>query len=252
MAARPSRRGAVGPRIALQRELGPVGAVARVIALGFVYMGLTIPQYGLSFFPPQIVKDFGLSNVQAGFVTALPYLVGAIGMVLWARHSDRTGERKWHVLMSFAAMVVGLGLASIAPSSVTKMAVLCIAGWGFFSILPVFWTLPTAFLSGAGAAAGIAAVNSIGNLGGYFGPKIFGQLRDWTGTDFAGLMFLAGCAIIEPSSRSCSDIIPRSSARRRPRGRGEPTGVVTLVDDPAIIGHITSCNYDGTPPMSPG
>jgi MFS transporter, ACS family, tartrate transporter len=168
----------------------------RVVALGFVYMSLTIPQYGLSFFLPQIVKNFGLSNVQAGFVTALPYLVGAIGMVLWGWHSDRTGERKWHVVMPFAAMVVGLGFASIAPSPVIKMAVLCIAGWGFFSILPIFWTLPTAFLSGAGAAAGIAAVNSIGNLGGYFGPKIFGQLRDWTGTDFAGLIFLASCAVI--------------------------------------------------------
>jgi ACS family tartrate transporter-like MFS transporter len=63
-------------------------------------------------------------------------------------------------------------------------------------ILPVFWTLPTAFLSGAGAAAGIAAINSIGALGGYFGPKIFGQLRDWTGTDFAGLTFLSSCAIV--------------------------------------------------------
>ena len=106
-----------------------------------------------------------------------PYLVGAVGMVFWGRHSDKTGERKWHVVLSFAAMVI--------PNPVVKMAVLCIAGWGFFSVLPVFWTLPTAFLSGAGAAAGIAAVNSIGNLGGYFGPKIFGQLRDWTGTDFA-------------------------------------------------------------------
>jgi ACS family tartrate transporter-like MFS transporter len=168
----------------------------RVIALGFVYMGLNIPQYGLSFFLPQIVKDFGLSNVQAGFVTALPYLVGAIGMVLWGRHSDKTGERKWHVVLSFAAMVVGLGFASVIQDPVVKMAVLCIAGWGFFSVLPIFWTLPTAFLSGAGAAAGIAAVNSIGNLGGYFGPKIFGQLRDWTGTDFAGLIFLASCAVI--------------------------------------------------------
>jgi MFS transporter, ACS family, tartrate transporter len=175
----------------LQSMLSP-----RVIALGFVYMGLNIPQYGLSFFLPQIVKDFGLSNVQAGFVTALPYLVGAIGMVLWGRHSDRTGERKWHVVMSFIAMVVGLGFASIAPSPIIKMAVLCIAGWGFFSVLPVFWTLPTAFLSGAGAAAGIAAVNSIGNLGGFFGPKIFGVLRDWTGTDFAGLIFLAACALV--------------------------------------------------------
>jgi ACS family tartrate transporter-like MFS transporter len=117
-------------------------------------------------------------------------------MVLWGRHSDKTGERKWHVVLSFAAMVAGLGFAAVAPNPIVKMAVLCIAGWGFFSILPVFWTLPTAFLSGAGAAAGIAAVNSIGNLGGYFGPKIFGQLRDWTGTDFAGLIFLASCAIV--------------------------------------------------------
>jgi ACS family tartrate transporter-like MFS transporter len=175
----------------LQSMLSP-----RVIAFGFVYMCLNIPQYGLSFFLPQIVKDFGLSNVQAGFVTALPYLVGAIGMVLWGRHSDRTGERKWHVVTSYAAMVVGLGLAAIIPDPTVKMIVLCIAGWGFFSVLPVFWTLPTAFLSGAGAAAGIAAVNSIGNLGGYFGPKIFGQLRDWTTTDFAGLIFLASCAVV--------------------------------------------------------
>ena len=75
------------------------------------------------------------------------------------------------------------------------MACLCVAGFGFFAVLPVFWTLPTAFLSGAAAAAGIAAVNSIGNLGGYFGPKVFGMLKDHTGSDFAGLMFLAACAL---------------------------------------------------------
>jgi MFS transporter, ACS family, tartrate transporter len=76
------------------------------------------------------------------------------------------------------------------------MAFLCIATWGFFSFVPVFWALPTAFLRGAGAAAGIAAINSIGTLGGYFGPSIFGQLRDWTGTDLAGLIFLSTCPII--------------------------------------------------------
>jgi MFS transporter, ACS family, tartrate transporter len=84
----------------------------------------------------------------------------------------------------------------MTASPIIKMAVLCVAGWGFYSFLPVFWTLPTAFLSGAGAAAGIAAINSIGTLGGYFGPRIFGQLRDWSGTDFAGLIFLSSCAII--------------------------------------------------------
>jgi ACS family tartrate transporter-like MFS transporter len=169
----------------------------RVIALGFVYMGCNIPQYGLSFFLPQIVKSFGgLGNVEIGFITALPYIVGAVGMLFWGRHSDRTAERKWHTVFALGTIVVGLGLAAITPSPVLKMAVLCVAGFGFFAVLPVFWTLPTTFLSGTGAAAGIAAVNSIGNLGGFFGPKVFGWLHDSTGNDFAGLIFLAICAII--------------------------------------------------------
>ena len=82
------------------------------------------------------------------------------------------------------------------PTPTTKMICLCIAGFGFFAVLPVFWTLPTTFLTGTGAAAGIAAVNSIGNLGGYFGPQAFGLLRDQTGSDVAGLIFLAGCGYI--------------------------------------------------------
>ena len=119
----------------------------RVIALGFVYMGCNIPQYGLSFFLPQIVKAFGVSNVQAGFITALPYVVGAIGMVLWSRHSDRTGERKWHAVIALGAMVVGLMGAAFSVDPTMKMAWLCIAGFGFFSVLPIFWTFPTSFLS---------------------------------------------------------------------------------------------------------
>ena len=168
----------------------------RVLLLGCVYMALNVPQYGLSFFLPQIVKAFGVSNVQAGFITALPYVVGAIGMVTWGRHSDKTGERVWHCVIPFGAMVVGLGLAAAIDDPIAKIAVLCVAAWGFFSILPVFWTLPTAFLSGVGAAAGIAAVNSIGNLGGYFGPQVFGYLKTATGADMYSLIFLACSAVI--------------------------------------------------------
>ena len=169
----------------------------RVIALGFVYMGCNIPQYGLSFFLPQIIKAFGgLTNVQIGFITALPYLVGAIGMILWSRHSDRAAERKWHAVIPLAIIVIGLVFAAIMPTPTTKMIFLCVAGFGFFAVLPVFWTLPTTFLTGTGAAAGIAAVNSIGNLGGYFGPQAFGWLKDQTGGDFVSLMFLAACAIV--------------------------------------------------------
>ena len=168
----------------------------RVLALGCVYMALNIPQYGLSFFLPQIVKDFGVTNVEAGFITAIPYAVGGIGMILWGRHSDKTGERVWHCIIPFIAMLIGLGLAAAIADPTMKIAVLCIAAWGFFSILPVFWTLPTAFLTGPGAAAGIAAVNSIGNLGGYFGPQVFGILKVQTGGNTASLIFLACSAAV--------------------------------------------------------
>lgn len=166
----------------------------RVIALGLVYMAINIPQYGLSFFLPQIIKEFGVSDVKAGFIATLPYLVGGLGMITWSLHSDRIGERIWHCVIPFIAMIVGLSSAAVADGLQLKMLALCVAAWGFFSILPIFWTLPTAFLSGAGAAAGIAAVNSIGNLGGYFGPQVFGILKTTTQSDAAGFVFLAAVA----------------------------------------------------------
>jgi MFS family permease len=168
----------------------------RVLALGAVYFCAQTPAYSLTFFLPRMVKDFGLTNVQAGFVTAIPYVIAAIGQVHSGRRSDRACERKWHVVMSFIAVTVGLGFASMTANPIIQMVFMCIATWGLFSILPVFWTLPAAFLSGAGAAAGIAAINSMGTLGGFFGPSIFGQLRDWIGDDFVGLTFLASLPIV--------------------------------------------------------
>ncbi len=191
LAAEQATRERHGAASWLQSMLDP-----RVIALGFVYMGCNIPQYGLSFFLPQIVKAFGgLTNVQAGVITALPYAVGAVGMILWGRHSDATKERKWHTIIPLAIIAAALLAAANSPSPTIKMAFLCVAGFGFFAVLPVFWTLPTSFLSVGGAAAGIAAVNSIGNLGGYFGPQIFGFLKDTRG-EFAALVYLAVCALI--------------------------------------------------------
>jgi ACS family tartrate transporter-like MFS transporter len=168
----------------------------RVLWLGILYFFVLMPFFGINFFLPQIVKSFGLTNVQGGLVTAIPYIIATIGMAHWGWHSDRTCERKWHAVISFAAISSGLGLAAMTASPIVEMAFLCIASWGLFSFIPVFWALPTAFLSGAGAAAGIAAINSIGTLGGYFGPSIFGQFRDWTGTDLAGLTFLSACPVV--------------------------------------------------------
>lgn len=164
----------------------------RVIALGVVYMGITVPLYGLGFFLPQIIKGFGgLSNVQIGFVNAFPYLVGAIAMIIWTRWSDARKERKLFVLIPLACIFFGLIMAAQTAAPVAKMGWLTLAAFGIFSALPVFWTVPTALLSGMAAATGIAWINSIGNLGGYIGPTIFGMLRDRMGNDFYAVLFLA-------------------------------------------------------------
>jgi MFS transporter, ACS family, tartrate transporter len=169
----------------------------RVIALGFVYMGITVPLYGLGFFLPQIIKGFGgLGNVEIGFINAFPYLIGAIAMLFWTRWSDASRERTVFVLVSLACIFFGLVGAAMFDAPVPKMAAVTVAAFGIFTGLPVFWTVPTALLSGLAAAAGIAWINSIGNLGGYIGPTIFGLLRDRMGNDFYAVLFLALLAVL--------------------------------------------------------
>jgi MFS transporter, ACS family, tartrate transporter len=163
----------------------------RVLLLSLVYFGLVASNYGLSFFLPQIVRDFGLSLTATGFVTAIPYVVGTVGMILWGRRSDRVGERKGH--LAFAAVIAGLGIAVSTqfPEPTGKMIALAFAGFGIFAALPVFWTLPTAFLSGAAAAGGIAIINSIGNLAGFAGPYGMGAIKEATGSFTMGLLAIA-------------------------------------------------------------
>ncbi len=168
----------------------------RVLAVALIYFGANATNYGLSFFLPQIVKSFGLTNLQTGFVTSLPYIVGVISMVFWGRHSDRKLERKWHVAIALLVAAGGIAAAAGLDNPVQKMIALSIAGFGIFGCLPVIWTLPAAFLSGAAAAGGIAAVNSLGNLAGFFGPYAMGWIKDSTGGFGAGLLCLSGAGLI--------------------------------------------------------
>src|SRR5438874_1930699 len=114
----------------------------KVLALSLVYFGAVATNYGLSFFLPQIVKAFGVSNVQAGLVTALPYLVGAISIVWWGRHSDRTLERRFHLAFPLFVASAGIAISTAIDDPVMKMAALSMAGFGVFGCLPVFWTFP--------------------------------------------------------------------------------------------------------------
>ena len=138
----------------------------RVLALGLVYFGAVATNYGLSFFLPQIVKAFGLSNFETGLVSALPYVVGTVSIIVWGRRSDAKLERRFHTAFPILIAAAGIAISTQLPDPTLKMLALSVAGFGIFGCLAVFWTLPTAFLSGPAAAAGIAAINSIGNLPG--------------------------------------------------------------------------------------
>jgi MFS transporter, ACS family, tartrate transporter len=168
----------------------------RVLGLSLVYFGAVATNYGLSFFLPQIVKAFGLNTFLTTLVSAAPYVVGVIGMVWWGRRSDRKAERRFHAAFPLLVAAAGIAVSTALDDPLLKMISLCVAGFGIFACLPVFWTLPTAFLSGAGAAAGIAVINSIGNLAGFVGPFAMGWIKDQTGSYAGGLLLLSALGII--------------------------------------------------------
>jgi ACS family tartrate transporter-like MFS transporter len=168
----------------------------KVLALSLVYFGAVSSNYGVGFFMPQIVKGFGLSNFATGLVTAIPYIVGTVGMVWYSRRSDRKQERRGHVAVALVIAASGIAISTLFENPALKMFALSFSAFGVFSCLPVFWTLPTAFLSGASAAAGIAIINSVGNLAGFTGPYAMGWIRDRTGSYTGGLLSIAGCVVM--------------------------------------------------------
>jgi D-galactonate transporter len=168
----------------------------RVIALSLVYFGTVACNYGVGFWLPQIVKGFGLTNTMTGLVTAIPYVVGTFGMVWYGRRSDRKQERRGHAAVSLAIAAGGIAISTLFENPALKMLALSVSAFGVFATLPVFWTLPTAFLSGTSAAAGIAAINSVGNLSGFAGPYAMGWIKDATGSYTGGLLLIAGCAAV--------------------------------------------------------
>jgi D-galactonate transporter len=168
----------------------------RVLGLSLVYFGAVATNYGLSFFLPQIVKAFGLNIFLTTLISATPYAVGLIGMVWWGRRSDRVVERRFHAAFPLFIAAIGIAFSTALDNPTLKMLSLCVAGFGIFANLPIFWTLPTAFLSGAAAAAGIAVINSIGNLAGFAGPFAMGWIRDRTGSYAGGLLLLATLGMI--------------------------------------------------------
>jgi MFS transporter, ACS family, tartrate transporter len=148
--------------------------------------------YGVSLWLPNLIKSLGgMSNFTIGVLSAIPYVAAAITMVFVGLSSDRSGERRWHTAVPALAGALAIGLAGGTASLATAVALVSIAVVGVFSMMGPFWAMPTALLSATTAAAGIAFINSVGNLGGFFGPYIIGLVRTSTGQFRGGLLVVA-------------------------------------------------------------
>ncbi len=178
-----------------QWSLRHVFGSGRVWILALIYFLFVMGLYGVGFWLPQLIRNTGVQDVlDIGLLTAIPYGLAAVVMVLVGRHSDRSGERRWHAAL--AALVGAAGLLAstfYANDPVVALVALSVATAGILSTFPVFWSVPTAMLGGAAAAAGIAMINSLGNLAGFASPYLVGAIKDATRSTAAGMMLLAAC-----------------------------------------------------------
>jgi len=164
----------------------------KVLLLALNYLGIVTASLGMLIFIPQIIKSLGgYSNMTVGWLTMIPYICGAVAMVAWGRISDHMNERRWNLFIACVFSTVGLGIAGMTMGTWWALVGMSIAAMGFYGSKGPFFAMPPMFLSGAGLAAGIAWVNSIGNLGGFFGPWYVGVMKDLTGSYAGGLYGLA-------------------------------------------------------------
>jgi MFS transporter, ACS family, tartrate transporter len=168
----------------------------KVVMLSLNYLGIVTASLGMLLFLPQIVKQLGLSNMQVGWVTMIPYACGAISMVIFGRISDRLGDRRWTLFWTCLVSVVGLIIAGLSLGTWWALVGMTIAAIGFYGTKGPFWSIPSVWLTGTAAASGIAWINSIGNLGGFFGPTLVGWAKNLTGSFAGGLYALAVCSLI--------------------------------------------------------
>jgi sugar phosphate permease len=172
----------------------------RVWAFCLVYFCGAQCLYAINFWMPTIISEFGVERsdyFRVGLVSMIPWGVAAIAMVLWARNSDQTGERRWHSAGALFLAMFGLVALAFVDAPALQLAALTLVTMGTLSWVVTFWSLPTSFLSGAAAAAGIAWINSIGNLGGFYGPELIGQIRDANGGNAdPAFLALAGAALL--------------------------------------------------------
>jgi ACS family tartrate transporter-like MFS transporter len=201
----------------------------RTIAYSALYFGLVCGIYGLGLWMPTIVAALGKFNTtQVGFIVAIPYTIAAVFVYFWGRRSDRTGNRVMHASISMVMAAIGLVAAGslVQVNAILALIALTLAAMGIYSAIAPFLAMPSTALVGAAAAAGLAMVNSLGNLGGFVAPYAVGLLNDATGDNRSGLVFLAACLAI-------TALATFLYARKRPEGHVKP-GTPAAVGEEAV------------------
>lgn len=169
----------------------------RVLAISAIYFFSATANYGITFFLPQIVKGIGTqSNFVTGALTAIPYVIGVIGLLAFGYSSDRHNERRRHLIAAAFIGGVGFTIAAFLHNSYWALVGMSIATIGTYGCRPTMWPMPSRFLTGASAAVGIALINSIGNIGGYVGPMVVGWIKDSTKSFEMAVFFLAACSFM--------------------------------------------------------
>ena len=182
---------AAEPREREVRHVLPAIRDPRVLVLAVIQFGFTLASYGVGIWLPTIVKQQHFANVTVGLFTALPYVFASIGMLGWAAAVDRGASKIRQLWITCALAALGLVVAVIAGTFALSLLAVTVALVGITAARAVFWTIPTRFLTGIGAAGGLAFINSIGTLGGFFGPSTVGVLKDATGSFAAGFYVMA-------------------------------------------------------------
>ena len=165
----------------------------RVLLMALCYVGFPLAAYGLSYWLPTIVKNFGVSNTTNGFLNIIPWLLVAVALYAVPAAADKAASKTPFIVIPALVGAACLVLSAVIPDHTLQFTFLCIAAAGIFAGQPVFWSLPSRFLQGAGAAAGLAAINSVGNLGGFVAQNVVPWIKDSTGSTIAPMFFLAAC-----------------------------------------------------------
>ncbi|KAB5625414.1 MFS transporter [Pseudomonas putida] len=170
----------------------------RLYLLGAVYFTIAASLYIISFWLPSVVREHGVTDsFEIGMITAIPYIAGIVGTLLISRHSDRKQERRWHVAFCMSLAALGLIAAGVYQESlVFSLFALNLTAIGILTAMPIFWTIPTSYMTGSAAAGGIAAINSLGLLGGFASPSLIGWIKASTGNIEFGLYFFAVSLVI--------------------------------------------------------